>query len=172
MTAISECDLPQAALLRKYVGPLAHVDCYTTEMPGIVSHPEYVEAFYTTAVFKLERAILSAAVSRPSTDAQAADLAQGKIESFAAWSVEARAPNQLLLCDMHGRTRSWLMAEPVAGGTATRLYFGSAVVPVINKQSGKATLGPVYRALLGFHKIYSRALLGAAVKRIKAGKGE
>lgn len=124
MGSIVECELPGEALLRKYVGPHAHVDCYATEMPAIVSQARYVEAFYTTALFKLERAVLSVAVLRPSTDSQAADLANGKIESFAAWSVEARAPSQLLLCDLQGRTRSWLMSEAVAGGPATRLYFG------------------------------------------------
>jgi hypothetical protein len=36
-----------------------------------VTLAEYVNAFYTTRVFRLERIILKWAVSRPSTDAQA-----------------------------------------------------------------------------------------------------
>jgi len=51
-------------------------------------------AFYTTLVFKLERLILKLAVSRPSTDAQAKQLAAGSIDEFSAWHVEARSENQ------------------------------------------------------------------------------
>jgi hypothetical protein len=126
-------------------------------------------AFYTTAVFKLERLILKLAVSRPSTDAQAKQLAAGSIDAFAAWDVEARSDNQLLMCDVQRRTRSWLMVVPMEGssGTPTRLYFGSAVVPVKNARTGKLTLGFVFRALLGFHRLYSVVLLSAARSRLE-----
>ena len=43
------------ALLRKYLHRGAYVDCYVTEVARPVSHSEYVEAFYTTVVFKVER---------------------------------------------------------------------------------------------------------------------
>ncbi|MEN8205628.1 MAG: hypothetical protein ABFS24_06420 [Pseudomonadota bacterium] len=127
-------------------------------------------AFYTTRVFKLERLILKLAVSRPSTDAQAKQLAAGSIDTFAAWDVEARSENQLLMCDFRSRTRSWLMVVPMesTGGTRTRLYFGSAVVPVRNSRTGKVTLGFVFRALLGFHRVYSVVLLSAARSRLEA----
>jgi hypothetical protein len=49
---------------------------------------------------------------------------------------------------------------------STRLYFGSAVIPVIHKKSGRPTLGFTFRSLLGFHKIYSRVLLYAARLRL------
>ena len=109
-------------------------------------------------------------VSRPSSDAEAKRLAAGELDSFAAWSVEARSVNQLLMCDFQGRTRSWLMVAPVQGGgpAATRLYFGSAVVPTVNKATGHADLGATYRALLGFHKVYSRVLLSAASSRLQS----
>jgi hypothetical protein len=48
----------------------------------------------------------------------------------------------------------------------TRLYFGSAVVPVVS--AGKASPGVAFGALLGFHKVYSRLLLHAARSRLKA----
>jgi hypothetical protein len=41
------------------------------------------------------------------------------------------------------------------------------VVPRIDPASGKSSLGLVYRALLGFHKVYSRLLLGAAAMRLQ-----
>ena len=54
-----------------------------------------------------------------------------------------------------------------AGGPArTRLYFGSAVVPVANAGSGEDSIGFAFRALLGFHKLYSRVLLRSAAARL------
>jgi len=168
MTAIRRCELPEGALLIRYSGSGGYADCYAAEVAQTVSHAEFVEAFYTSAVFKLERFVLGLLASRPSTDAQAKQLAQGEVSSFAAWSVEGRAPNQLLLCDYAGRTRSWLMVCPAGSGEAasTQLFFGSAVVPVRSKVTGRGNLGWVFRALLGFHKLYSRVLLGAARSRL------
>lgn len=169
MPAIQPCDLPEGALLHKYRGNGAYTDCYVTEVAWPVSQAEYVEAFYTTTVFKLERQLLTSFASRPSTDLEAGQLAAGALSSFAAWSVEGQTSHQLLLCDFAGRTRSWLMAVPVEDGNhtgRTRLYFGSAVVPVVNASTGKATLGFAFRALLGFHKVYSRVLLHAAKARL------
>jgi hypothetical protein len=48
----------------------------------------------------------------------------------------------------------------------TSLYFGSAVVPVRSPKTGRTRLGPVFSALLGFHKLYSRVLLRAARRRL------
>lgn len=164
--SINPCELPPSALLRKYVYEGAYTDCYVTKIAASVSQAEYVEAFYTTVVFKLERLILKWAVSKPSSDCDAKRLAQARIDSFAAWSVEDRAPNQLLLCDFQHRTRSWLMVAPIeCGTTGTRLYFGTAVVPARAK-SGEMSLGFTFRALLGFHKLYSRGLLWAARSRL------
>jgi hypothetical protein len=164
MSAIRRCELPDVALLRDYQRGGAYADCYTTEIALPVSHAEYVEAFYTTLVFKLERLLLKALVARPSTDLDARRLAEGTHGSFAAWRVERRGPDQLLLADFTGRTRSWLMVAP--GGERTRLYFGSAVVPAVNRRTGKSALGFTFRALLGFHKLYSRVLLLAARTRL------
>ena len=168
MSSIRSCELPAGALLSRHSGPGAYADCYVAEIGRTVSHAEFVEAFYTTAVFKLERLILRLLVSRPSTDAQATQLAQGTLSSFAAWTVEGRAPDQLLLSDFTGRTKSWLMvaAPENAGSPGTRLFFGSAVVPLRNPTTGRTGLGFVFRGLLGFHKLYSRVLLHAARSRL------
>ena len=162
--AVHPCELPSGALLQRHRASGAYADCYRADVGHVVSHADYVEAFYTSALFKLERLILRAFAARGSTDAQAASLARGEADVFAAWSVEARAPNQLLLCDLTRRTRSWLMVAPLPGGT--RLYFGSAVVPVADPRSGALRLGFGFSALLGFHKLYSRALLSAARSRL------
>ncbi len=133
-----------------------------------MTHAEFVTAFYVTPLFRLERWLLAFLVARPSTDAEAKALASGNRDSFAAWNVEGRADDQLLMCDFRGRTRSWLMIARIGGGdsSGTRLYFGSAVIPTIHRQSGRYTLGFAYRALLGFHKLYSRMLLRAASARL------
>jgi hypothetical protein len=168
MSNIQSGELPPGALLGRYMGGGAYADCYVTEISRPVTHAEFVAAFYTTWIFKLERQILAWIVSRPSTDEQASALAAGTIDSFAAWSVEGRSPDQLLLCDFRDRTRSWLMVARIEGhgASGTRLYFGSAVVPVAGRKSGEVSLGFMYRALLGFHMLYSRVLLRAAKSRL------
>lgn len=125
-------------------------------------------AFYTTPLFKIERFILKVALAKGATDDQARQLGAGALDTFAAWRVEKRAENQLLLCDIFGRTRSWLMVESISSsaGPSTRLYFGSAVVPKRRPASGRAEMGFGFGALLGFHKLYSRALLYSARRRL------
>jgi hypothetical protein len=168
MSSIRTCPLPENSLLSKYAQAGAYTDCYTAEIARPVSHAAYVEAFYTCWLFRLERLVLALLVRKPSTDAQARELASGAANNFAAWRVEARAADQLLVCDFLGRTRSWLMIGPPGEGGAigTRLYFGTAVVPVIDKVSGQATMGVAFKALVGFHRLYSRALLYAARSRL------
>lgn len=169
MFSIKSCPLPVDALLGSYIHAGAYTDCYRAELPGTVTQAQYVNAFYTTWVFKLERAILKWAVSMPSLDSEANQLAQGEIDNFAAWHVESRCDNQLLLSDFRGRTRSWLMTLPASdtNRAKTHLYFGSAVVPAQDPRSGETRLGLVFGALLGFHKIYSRILLHSARARLK-----
>ncbi len=172
MNTIQPCELPQEALLSKYTREGAYTDCYFVDLPRSISQAEYVEAFYTTAVFKVERLILASLVSKTSTDLQAKQLASGEVKTFAAWSVEGRSGNQLLLCDYLGRTRSWLMSVANENGksNSTRLYFGSAVVPDAEPASGRATFGLAFHALLGFHKLYSRALLHSALSKLVRSK--
>ena len=165
---MESCALPDAALLRRYADGIGHTDCYAVDVPLDVDLARFVEAFYTGRVFKLERLLLRWFANRPSTDADARGVARGTQDAFAAWTVEAREPRQLLMCDMVGRTRSWFMVAPFAGGeqTFTRLYFGSAVVAVRDRATGTLHMGWAFRALLGFHRIYSRVLLSAAQSRV------
>jgi hypothetical protein len=166
---ITPCRIPDDALLTAYSLNGGFADCYAVDIAGSISLERYVEAFYTTRVFKIERLILKYAVSLPSTDDEARQLAAGTIDRFAAWHVEARRDDQLLLCDFQRRTRSWLMVAPAmhANGPQTRLYFGSGVVAVIDRKTGVASQGRVFRALLGFHKVYSKVLLHAARSRLQ-----
>ena len=155
-----------------YANAGAYADCFVADIARTVSHAEYVEAFYTGGLFKLERFLLRVFISRPSTDLQARQLAAGELDEFAAWRVETRAVDQLLMCAIDGRTRSWLMVSSAEVPGRTRLYFGSAVLPkpaAIHSSRAADTpdLGFVFRALLGFHNWYSRALLSAAAARLE-----
>ena len=162
---IAEAALPPGALVGRYQGGGGYTDCFTATVPGRVTQAAYVEAFYTTPLFKLERLVLAVLVARPSTDAQARSLAAGETETFAAWTVEAREPDQVLLCDFLGSTRSWLMSAADPASETTTFWFGSAIVP----RKGAARPGPGFRALVPFHRLYARALLRAAVRGLKSG---
>ena len=158
MPSVAPCPLPPQALLAVYARDGAYTDCFETWFADEVSLAQFVAAFYTTPLFRLERWILQWAVNKPSSDTEARQLAEGLAENFAAWRVEARADNQILLTDYRGRTRSWLMVAPagVRAAAATRLYFGSAVVP------GKTGAGAGYRILMRLHRLYSVLLLASA----------
>jgi hypothetical protein len=168
MLSIEACPLPDGALLGRYRGNGAFTDCYVTEIGLPVTIARFVAAFYTTPVFRLERRILAWALSRPSTDAQAEQLASGRLDTFSAWRVEDRRDDQLLMADMKGRTRSWFMVSPGQAGTGPRtcLYFGSAVLPVVNRETGEPAMSAGFRALLGFHHLYSEMLLYSARSRL------
>lgn len=174
MREVESVALPPHALLAVYRARQAYTDCFVTELPRAAGLAEYVEAFYTTPLFKLERALLGLFARRPATDAQARQLGQGVVSRFSAWSVEARDADQILLCDFSGSTRSWLMCEPAgdAARPATRLYFGSAVVPRRGSaEAGKPAFGFAFHALQRFHLAYSRALLRAAQARLSRRPG-
>lgn len=148
-------------MLEAYARRGAYTDCYALPVAGQVSLERFVEAFYTTPVFKLERVLLALTLGANATDADARGVARGRYARFSAWRVEARQGDEMLLAA--GRTRSWFKVEPVAGGGAARtvLLFGSAVVP-----RGRGGMGLLFAALLGFHKLYARVLLGAAGRRL------
>ncbi len=169
MFSVEKCPIPPNTLLDRYSTQGTYADCYSTEIPGQVVFPDFVFAFYTTTLFKLERLILKVAVSKPSTDHEARQLSDGTNETFAAWYVEGRTENEILMRDFEGRTRSWLMVAPMntRRGARTRLYFGSAVVPVPNPKTGKLSLGFKYHARLRFHRVYSVLLLYSAKLRIR-----
>lgn len=159
---IRSLPLPENALLGAHARDGHYTDCFAADVPATVSHAQFVEAFYTTWVFKLERWILRWTIARPSTDEQARQLAAGTLKAFSAWAVEARADNQVVMRDQFTRrTCSWLMVAPLPGG-GTRLYFGSGVSP---KRGGG--LGLNFGLMLGFHKLYSRILLAAARRRLE-----
>lgn len=162
--SIHRCSLPPDAFLQRYAGNVGYADCFRVDVPGTIGLGRYVEAFYTTRLFKAERAILLLA-GHPSSDAEAALVAQGETSRFAAWHVEARADDQLLMCDVTGRTRSWLKVASNRDGDTT-LFFGSAVTSVTTGKAGRKSMGLVFNLLMPVHILYSRALLAATKRKI------
>lgn len=160
--------LPETALLQRYVESGEYTDCFSTQVPAAVSLPEYVTAFYTTRLFKAERFVLRVFASLPSTDDEAAQLARGDRNAFAAWTVEDRSDDQLLMIDIRRQTGSWFMLESVE--TGSRLYFGSVVFKRKETPTGRE-LRWTYRAMLGAHRFYSRALLSAARSKLLRSAG-
>lgn len=171
MNPIIPRPLPEHSLLFRYFAKGDYTDCFTIDVSGNVSQQQFVTAFYTSKLFKVERYILRWLVAKPSTDRQVKQLASGSIECFAAWSVEERKPNQLLMYDYQGRTRSWLMVELIATGfnTGTRLFFGTGVVAATSRKADRKAMPLPFRPLLGFHRRYARALLRSAAMKLAAG---
>ncbi|WP_299725025.1 hypothetical protein [uncultured Tateyamaria sp.] len=157
---IRETTAPADSLIAPFRAQEAHhTDCFEVECASDVTLPNYITAFYTQPLFRAERLVLRVAARAPSTDADVAALAAGTADRFAVWRVSERRETEIFLTDRSGRTCSWLQ---VGAGV---LRFGSVVVPVRGR-NGKLTLGPVFHSLLGAHKLYSRALLAGAARRV------
>lgn len=173
-SAVTERPLPYGALLSRYTNTVegnqepAYTDCFRIDIDCSADLSVYVYSFYTTLLFKLERTVLKYILSRPSSDEDARDLSVGQKDSFSAWTVEDRTEDQLLMCDMRGRTRSWFMVRPVlvGGKPGTSLFFGSAVVPVVNKKTGDIEIGRSFELLMRLHVTYSKLLLHFASAKI------
>jgi hypothetical protein len=144
------CAVPRDALLCAYVDRAGtYTDCFEVMLPGEAGLHDFIEAFYTTWLFRLERAVLSIALRRRVRDHEVTALANAQADSFAVWTVEGREPTQILLRDLSGGTRS---------------LFGSAVV-------GRAGQDfPVWlRATMPLHRFYAKCLLRLAERKLRWG---
>ncbi len=167
MSNVTRESVPADALLMTYRGGPhperwgRYADCFSVSVERAVTLPEFVFAFYTSRIFKAERLVLKALLGASSTDAQALALATGSENSFAVWRVGDRTATQLLMCDQYQRTRSWFRVVPL-DNDSTRLQFGSAVAERSGRQGSSREMGFAFGLLLGFHVVYSKALLWAA----------
>ena len=165
---IERSEVPSHALLKTHIGKQperwgGYQDCFRVHVTHEVQIGEFVHAFYTTRLFKLERFLLRIILGIHSSDADANALVAGTGRTFAAWYEGARSSTQLLMCDRYESTRSWFMANPAPGG-GSELCFGSAVA----QSPDTPYMPPKFRLLLGFHVFYSKLLLGAAARRLAA----
>ena len=165
--SIEPCPLPKHALLARYEHSevlKGYTDCFAIKLPQRIELANFVEAFYSSSLFKVERWILMI-IGKSSNDKKARELATGLRSNFAAWTVEDRIKNQILLCDFQQRTRSWLMVEVSKQHNQTKLYFGSAVV-FKSSDSGKTKPPAGFSMLSRFHVWYSKALLYSAYRKL------
>ena len=167
MPRILAVPLPEDAFLARYRDSHDYTDSFRLIVPGHIKLGDYINAFYTTPLFRLERLVLAVLLGKRSSDTQVASLAAGTTTRFAAWTVEARGDDQILLCDFLGYSRSWLMCLPSPDGAATCLHFGSAIVPRRVSATGKASFDPGFHLLKGFHLVYSRGLLASAAASLR-----
>src|ERR1700722_12630848 len=92
---------PEDALLMTYRGGVhperwgRYGDSFSVRIDGAVNLADFVFAFYTTPVFRIERWMLRAFIGVPSSDAGARALADGSAASFCAWYVGDRTATQL-----------------------------------------------------------------------------
>ena len=175
MFSVVRESVPDDALLKTYRGGARpdrwgrYGDCFSVAVDRAVNLADFVFAFYTSPVFRIERLILRALIGTPSSDAEARALADGSAASFAVWYVGERTATQLLLCDRYERTRSWFRVVALSGGR-TLLQFGSAVAAARGDRTGTSSLGGTFRLLLRVHVLYSQVLLHAAQAGCSAGR--
>jgi hypothetical protein len=171
MFSVTQSVVPDDALLRTYWGGARPErwresgDCFAVAVNRVVSLGEFVFAFYTSPVFRLERVILRLLAGAPSTNAEARGLADGSTVSFAVWRVGARTATQLLMCDRYERTRSWFRVVPLNDGK-TLLQFGSAVASRSDPGAVSGARGSLFGLLLKFHVVYSQVLLHGAKRGV------
>ncbi len=149
-------ELPADSLLQRHARAGAFTDAYALRLPRTVTLAEFIEAFYTSPLFRLELWLIARFVGVQATPQEARRLAADQTRQFSVWQVEARSDVQIVLAT--GPTRSWLRLD--ADGRT--LVFGSAVLP---RDDGQAR--PGFRWLGGFHVLYSRLLLAAAGGRLR-----
>ncbi|HEY0803175.1 MAG TPA: hypothetical protein VGD54_20235 [Steroidobacteraceae bacterium] len=165
--------VPDDALLKTYIGDAhperweTYADCFAVSVDREVSLSDFVFAFYTSPVFRIERFILRVLVNAPSSQADARAVADGWTDEFAAWYVGERSATQLLMCDRYESTRSWFRVAPVTGG-GTRLQFGTAVAAKRDENTDSPALGGGFHLLLRFHVLYSQVLLHAATVKLRS----
>jgi hypothetical protein len=165
--SITRESVPDDALLRTFRGGThpqrwgRYADCFAVSVDRNVSLADFVFAFYTSPLFRIERGLLRLLINAPSSRADARAVADGTADKFAAWYVGQRTATQLLMCDRYERTRSWFRVAPMSGG-GTRLQFGSAVAARGGVRNDIPQRPAAFRLLLSFHVLYSQALLRVA----------
>lgn len=165
---VKKCQIPKDSFLDAYASlPGCHTDCFSVGVSDPVTLPDFIGAFFTSPVFRLERWVLAVFAAAKTTDMDIGNLASGKSDRLAMWVVEARKCDQIILAVGSGPIRSWLMVAPNPNhAQGAILHFGSVVLPMTDAANGTPKIGLVFRLFLGFHKFYSRILLWSAKRNI------
>ncbi|NVE95130.1 hypothetical protein [Altererythrobacter lutimaris] len=159
MGKVRACELPEGSLLAGFGGADDYRDCFCREVPGEVSLEQYIERFYSSAVFRPERVVLGL-IGRGASAEDIRALASGESDQIAVWKVVERKPDEILLLSRDTNTASWLAvssSSEAVGQTKnkTKLLFGSWVGGINESR---------WRVMLAPHVWYSRLLLESAAK--------
>ena len=161
MSKIAPVPVPEASLLAEFGHSGAYRDCFARDVAHGDGRPvgleQFVERFYCSAAFRPERLLLGLARrdgAWKASDEDARAVARGETERFAVWTVAGRRSHELLLKDHRGATASWFSTLSLPT-SKTRLLFGSWV--------GEPER-PLVKALMPFHRWYSRVLLASAAR--------
>src|SRR5271169_6890397 len=101
MFGVAQESPPDDALLKTHRGGVSpdrwgrYTDCFSIDVDRQVSLADFVFAFYTSPLFRIERLILRILAGAPSSDADVRALADGSASSFAVWYVGERTATQL-----------------------------------------------------------------------------
>lgn len=167
MIRVEERDSPKDSLLHQYTEkPGCHADAFMAEINFTPSLKDYITAMFGSPVFRIERVLLAVAAATPTFKKDLTAFALAEKDSFALWKTMERSDQELLMEVEKGRVRTWLMVEPTEGETS-KLWFGSAIVPKTTPSREVGDIGFTFKALMGFHKLYSRILLLAAIRGLK-----
>jgi len=162
---IEKVTVPDHCLMATYRDtPGCVADNFQATLSRPVTLDAYIAAFFDTPLFRLERLILRLFAGRATTRADVEALAAGRADNFAMWHVVERSATEIMLAVDRSRIRTWLaIVPPEKPGEPTILRFGSAILPKSVSASGNGDVGFLFRALTGFHNLYSRLLLRAAI---------
>ena len=93
MVKITSCEVPEGSLLAQFGGPQDYRDCFSREVPGVVTLAQYIERFYSSMAFGPERMVLGLIGRAKGWDASSdaiRALARGDADRFGAWEVIER----------------------------------------------------------------------------------
>ncbi len=165
---IRKTTLPAHAMLSRYAdGTASYTDCFAYDYAGPVDLENFLNAFFNSWVFRLERFILKAAARVTISDEDTANFAAARSDRMGLWTAQDRDESQVLTIVGQGPIHSWWMVEPK--GERTRLYFGSAIRPMTAKD-GSQRMNPAAKYGGLPHRIYARILLAVAARKLRAAK--
>ncbi|MEL6648775.1 MAG: hypothetical protein AAFQ05_13995 [Pseudomonadota bacterium] len=161
--------LPQDSLLHACATrPGSYTDCFEAAVPtdGTPDRAfeRFVFLFFDSWLFRVERMILRFAGKAPKAGTDPIALARGEVAHFAAWTVDARRAQELLMSVHHTPIRTWLSVAK--DGDQMRLRFGTALLA--QETSGRVHWG--FRATIRAHRLYAKLLLKAAAADWTRGK--
>lgn len=171
---VARIPVPDGSLMAQFRDmPGCQADAYQGQVTGPVTLGDHIAVFFDTPPFRLERLLLRVFAGRATSAADVAALADGRAARFAIWQVVDRTETEIMLAVDRSRIRTWLAVVPPPAGVdqPTMLQFGSAVLPISVSADGKGRIGFLFRALTGFHDLYSRLLLRAAISKLTGGRG-